>query len=351
MNSYQQVNSDDSIDRVALKGQVIQSSGKVDSCEFITQNAQVRHLLSQADRVAKAPATVLITGEGGTGKEVLAKRLHEHSPRRRAAFIRLNCASLSEGVLESELFGHEKGAFTGAIRQRLGRFEQADRGTLFLDEIGAADLRVQLRLLRVLQEREFERVAGTETLRVDVRVIAATNVDLQEEVRRGNFREDLFYRLNVIQLKLPPLRQRKGDIPLLVEYFIRKLDAGKGGRIRTVDAAALDHLSAYPWPGNVRQLENAVERMVVLAGGAVLQRTDVPEEVLNWRADDAELVVDGEGFREARCSFERHFLCSALHRYHGVISQVAEAVGLSRKSLYAKLEHLEIDYERYRLRS
>lgn len=192
--------------------------------------------------MAKASATVLITGESGTGKEVLAKRLHDRSPRRRAAFIRLNCASLSEGVLESELFGHEKGAFTGAIRQRLGRFEQADRGTLFLDEIGAADLRVQLRLLRVLQEREFERVGGTETQRVDVRVIAATNVDLQEEVRRGNFREDLFYRLNVIQLKLPPL----------VEYFIRKLDAGKGGRMRTVDAAALDHLSAYPWPGNVR---------------------------------------------------------------------------------------------------
>jgi DNA-binding NtrC family response regulator len=245
-------------------------------------------------------------------------------------------------VLESELFGHEKAAFTGAIRQRLGRFEQADRGTLFLDEIGAGDLRVQLRLLRVLQEQcEFERVGGTETLRGDVRVIAATNVDLQEEVRRGNFREDLFYRLNVIQLKVPPLRQRKGDIPLLVEYFSRKLDAGKGGRIRTVDAAALDHLSAYPWPGNVQQLENAVERMVVLAGGAVL----------NWRADDAELVVDWEGFREARCSFERYFLCSALHRYHGVISQVAEAVGLSRKSLYDKLEYLEIDYERYRLRS
>ena len=164
---------------------------------------------------------MLITGESGTGKEVLSKRLHERSPRRRAAFIRLKCASLSEGVLESELFGHEKGAFTGAIRQPLGRFEQADRGTLFFDEIGAADLRVQLRLLRVLQEGEFERVGGTETLQVDVRVIAATNVNFQEEIRRGNFREDLFCRLNVIELKLPPL----------VEYFIRKLDAGKGGRM------------------------------------------------------------------------------------------------------------------------
>ena len=174
---------------------------------------------------------MLSTGESGTGKEVLAKRLHERSPRRRAAFIRLKCASLSEGVLDSELFGHEKGAFTGAIRQPLGRFEQADRGTLFFDEIRAADLRVQLRLMRVLQEGEFERVGGTETLQVDVRVIAATNVDMQEELRRGNFREDLFYRLNVIQLKLPPLRQYKGDTPLLVEYFIRKLDASKGGQL------------------------------------------------------------------------------------------------------------------------
>ena len=181
-----------------------------DHSGFITQNAQVRRLLAQADRVAESPATVLLTGESGTGKEVLARRLHGRSPRRRASFVRLNCASLPEGVLESELFGHEKGAFTGAIRQRLGRFELANRGTLFLDEIGAADIRVQLRLLRVLQEREFERVGGAETLQVDVRVIAATNVDLREEVRKGTFREDLFYRLNVVPLKLPPLRQRKG---------------------------------------------------------------------------------------------------------------------------------------------
>jgi len=318
-----------------------------DHSEFITQNAQVRRLLAQVDRVAKSPATVLLTGESGTGKEVLARRLHGRSLRRRASFVRLNCASLPEGVLESELFGHEKGAFTGAIRQRLGRFELADRGTLFLDEIGAADMRVQLRLLRVLQEREFERVGGTETLRVDVRVIAATNVNLWEETRKGTFREDLFYRLNVVPLKLPPLRQRKGDIPLLIEYFIRRLAAQNRCKIRGLDAAALELFLTYPWPGNVRQLENALERMVLLAGDSLLRKEDVPEEIVHWKDED-EPKRGRRGFREARSSFERHFLCEALHRHRGVISQVAEDVGLSRKSLYAKLEHLEIDYQHYR---
>ncbi len=318
-----------------------------DHSEFITQNAQVRRLLAQVDRVAKSPATVLLTGESGTGKEVLARRLHGRSLRRRASFVRLNCASLPEGVLESELFGHEKGAFTGAIRQRLGRFELADRGTLFLDEIGAADMRVQLRLLRVLQEREFERVGGTETLRVDVRVIAATNVNLWEETCKGTFREDLFYRLNVVPLKLPPLRQRKGDIPLLIEYFIRRLAAQNRCKIRGLDAAALELFLTYPWPGNVRQLENALERMVLLAGDSLLRKEDVPEEIVHWKDED-EPKRGRRGFREARSSFERHFLCEALHRHRGVISQVAEDVGLSRKSLYAKLEHLEIDYQHYR---
>lgn len=325
------------------------SPRRTDHPEFITQNAHVRRLLAQADRVAEFSATVLLTGESGTGKEVLARRLHGRSPRRRASFVQINCASLPEGVLESELFGHEKGAFTGAVRQRLGRFELANRGTLFLDEIGAADLRVQLRLLRVLQEREFERVGGAETLRVDVRVIAATNVNLREEISKGTFREDLFYRLNVVPLKLPPLRQRKGDIPLLIEYFIRRLEAQNGCKIRGLDAAALNLFLAYPWPGNVRQLANALERMVLLANDSLLREKDVPEEIVHWKKEeDADRSQSQQGFREARSSFERHFLCEALHRHRGVISQVAEDVGLSRKSLYAKLEHLEIDYQHYR---
>ena len=324
------------------------SPRRTDHPEFVTQNAQVRRLLTQADRIAESPATVLLTGESGTGKEVLAKRLHERSPRRRASFVRLNCASLPEGVLESELFGHEKGAFTGAVRQHLGRFELANRGTLFLDEIGAADMRVQLRLLRVLQEREFERVGGTETLRVDVRVIAATNADLQAEVRKGTFREDLFYRLNVVPLKLPPLRQRKEDIPLLIEHFIHRLTAQNGCKIRGIDAAALNLFLAYPWPGNVRQLENALERMILLANDSLLREADMPEEILHWQ-DEEESDLHPRDFRKARNSFERHFLCEALYRHRGVISQVAEEVGLSRKSLYAKLENLDIDYQHYRI--
>ena len=319
--------------------------------EFIIQSAEVRRLLAQADRVAASPATVLITGESGTGKEVLARWVHGRSPRRNASFVKLNCASLPEGVLESELFGHEKGAFTGAVRQHLGRFEQADQGTLLLDEIGAADLRLQLRLLRVLQERELERVGGSKNVRVDVRVIDATNADLHQEIRKGSFREDLFYRLNVVPLRIPPLRQRKGDIPLLIESFMRRLVVRDGVEMYRIEREVLDHCLAYPWPGNVRQLENAVERMVLLAGGSTLRVGDLPEEILYWREDEAEEVLtpDHHGFREARSVFERNFLCTALERHRGVISRVAEAVGLSRKSLYAKLEYLEIDYERYRI--
>ena len=261
--------------------------------------------------------------------------------------MRLSCASLPEGWLESELFGHEKGAFTGAVRQHLGRFELANRGTLFLDEIGAADMRVQLRLLRVLQEREFERVGGAETLRVDVRVIAATNVDLREEVRKGTFREDLFYRLNVVPLKLPPLRQRKGDIPLLIEHFIRRSAAQKRVQNSRPRHHGLKSLLGLPVPGNVRQLENALERMVLLANDSLLREEDVPEEIIHWQ-DEEESDLCPRGFREARNSFERHFLCEALHRHRGVISQVAEEVGLSRKSLYAKLENLDSDYQHYR---
>ncbi|MBN64287.1 MAG: hypothetical protein CME20_23240 [Gemmatimonadetes bacterium] len=335
--------------RVAATRYAPHTTRQSPAVKFITEDAEVIRLLAQADRIAGSAATVLITGESGTGKEVLAQRLHDHSSRCGAPLVRLNCAALAEGVLESELFGHEKGAFTGAVRQRPGRFEQANGGTLFLDEIGAADLRVQLRLLRVLQEREFERVGGTETLRVDVRVIAATNVDLRQEVAKGTFREDLFYRLNVVPLALPPLRRRKGDIRLLVEHFMRRVASRSGCAVHEIDAGALDLLRAYPWPGNVRQLENAVERMVLLAGGAVLRRADVPEEILYAEEDESE--EEGQGFKEARNAFERRFLCAALHRHRGVISQVAEAVGLSRKSLYAKLEHLDIDYQCYRFRS
>ena len=324
----------------------VRTRGKVPAVD--TRSPRMLELLGQLERLAAAQATVLIQGESGTGKEIFARALHSHSPRRHGSFVRLNCTALPEGLLESELFGHERGAFTGATRQRAGRFELADGGTLFLDEIGAADRSVQLRLLRVLQEREFERVGGTQTLAVDVRGIAATNADLQEEVRNGSFREDLFYRLNVVPMSLPALRERCEDIPLLVARFIRQAARKNGCAVEGIEDSAVERLQAYPWPGNVRQLENAIERMVILAGSRELTVADIPVEILDWREEEELAGLQDCSFHEARALFERRFLCDALRRYKGVISQVADSISMSRKNLYMKLEHLEIDYDRFR---
>ena len=313
-----------------------------------THNAYMLELFDRLGQMAVAQATVLIQGESGTGKEVFARMLHQKSTRCGRSFVRLNCAALPEGLLESELFGHEKGAFTGATRQRAGRFELADRGTLFLDEVGAANVKVQQRLLRVLQEQEFERVGGTQTLKVDVRVIAATNADLQEEMKRGNFRQDLFYRLEVVPVWLPPLRQRREDIPLLVDCFVQRA-AGKNGKgVEGIEAQALERLQAYPWPGNIRQLENVVERMVIFADGQQLTVDDIPLEILEWKEQKELAELEDGSFQKAKALFERSFLCASLRRHKGVIAQVAEAIGMSRKNLYTKLEHLGIDYEYYR---
>ena len=313
-----------------------------------TRNPRMAHLLSQLERIASSKATVLLQGESGTGKEVLARSIHSWSSRNRGPFVSLNCASMPEGVLESELFGHEKGAFTGAVRQRLGRFELAQGGSLLLDEIGAADMKVQLRLLRVLQEREFERLGGTQTIQADVRVIAATNVDLATAVKEGTFREDLFYRLNVLPVEVPPLRQRSEDIPLLVNHFISKIEGGR--RIEGIDEEGMRALKSYPWPGNIRQLENTIERMVVLAQGSGLSLDDVPADILNWRQDEDLEDLGGGSYWEARALFERRFLREALQRYNGIISHAADAIGMSRKNHYSRLEHLNIDHHTYRAR-
>jgi len=326
---------------VGLRPRAVMSG--VDTC-----SPRMLELLGQLKRLAATQATVLIQGESGTGKEIFARALHHQSPRRHGPFVRLNCAALPEGLLESELFGHERGAFTGAVRQRAGRFELADGGTLFLDEIGAADRSVPLRLLRVLQEREFERVGGTQTLSVDVRVLAATNADLQEEVRNGAFREDLFYRLNVVPVCLPALRERREDIPLLIARFIDQAARKNDCQVEEIEISAVERLQAYPWPGNVRQLENAIERMVILAGGQALTVEDIPAEFLDWHEEEELAELEGCSFHEARALFERRFLCDALRRYKGVISQVAGSIGMSRKNLYIKLENLEIDYNRFR---
>ena len=315
---------------------------------LITRNPYMQELLEQLGLLAEARATVLIQGESGTGKEVFAHAVHQRSLRQRAPFVRLNCAALPEGVLESELFGHERGAFTGAVRQHTGRFELANRGTLFLDEVGVAPPQVQVRLLRVLQEQEFERIGGTQTLKVDVRVIAATNADLKREVKLGHFREDLFYRLNVLPVHLPPLRERREDIPLLVEHFIQAAAHKNRRSLNGIHAEALVHLQEYPWPGNIRQLENTIERMVVLARRPWLGTADLPTEILRWREEESLEELGVCSYREAKDQFERRFLCAALRRHRGVISQVAEAIDMSRKNLYAKMDHLNIDYGHFR---
>jgi len=242
--------------------------------EIITQNQEMCRLKDLIKQVARTEATVLVTGETGTGKELVARAIHQGSPRKRNLFVTVNCAALAEGVLESELFGHEKGAFTDAYIQKRGRFELADEGTLFLDEIRDIPLSTQVKLLRVLQEGEFERVGGEETIKVDARIIAATNQNLAQAIKEKRFREDLFYRLNVVSLDLPPLRERKEDIPLLAQYILKKYRVTNRS-VEGISKEALERLVSYPWPGNVRELENTLERAVILARGPLIEEEDL----------------------------------------------------------------------------
>lgn len=249
---------------------------------LVGKSAVMRRLFDTIEKIAPSKATVLITGESGTGKELIARAIHYHSPRRDKPFVSVNCGALPETLLESELFGHEKGAFTGAIQRRKGRFELAHEGTLFLDEISEMSPHLQVKLLRVLQEMEFERVGGMETIRVDVRIIAASNRDLKTEMEEGRFRQDLFYRLNVVHIQVPPLRERKEDIPLLVQHFLTRYagELGKGVPVR-VHPEAMRCLIEYHWPGNVRELENVIERALILATGDEITLRDLPEEIRN----------------------------------------------------------------------
>lgn len=298
----------------------------------------VKHLV---ERVATTPATVLIQGESGTGKELVAQAIHTLSPRVGGPFIRVNCAALTETLLESELFGHEKGAFTGAHARKTGRFELADRGTLFLDEIGELSFNVQAKLLRVLQERAFERVGGEKTIKVDVRIIAATNRDLLKEAQEGRFREDLYYRLNVFPISLPPLREHREDISNLTRLFLEKF--GTYGGIKTLDPEVMSQLMTYTWPGNVRELENIVERMVIISQGAVIGMDSLP--LFHTFSKSAKnlgsftLPPEGVSLEE----IEKSFLQQAMEQTGGNQSQAAKRLGLSRHAFLYRIEKYGID--------
>ncbi len=334
--------------------------------ENIIGDAPAMHdVFATVGQVANSRATVLLLGETGTGKEMIAKAIHFNSPRREKPFIRVNCGAMSTTLLESELFGHVKGSFTGAIRDKIGRFEAADQGTIFLDEIGTMEPQLQVKLLRVLQERELERVGDTQTLKVDVRVIAATNVDLQEEVARGNFREDLFYRLNVVSIYLPPLRNRREDIPRLIDFFLDKYNLINGRNLRKISREMLNILLRYPWPGNVRELENAIERAVVLSRDedftedllplsvrmfAAQRRTNQASEsieTLTRRLADQAIadyeLREGEIYQLVIDQIERALIDRALAKCGGVKTKAADFLGINRNTLNKKVKDLGIE--------
>ena len=315
---------------------------------LIGSGPAMRRVFETIQKVAETDLTVLVRGESGTGKELVAQALHHRSPRRDRPFVAVNCAAISRELVESELFGHEKGAFTGADARRIGRFEAADGGTIFLDEIGDMPLETQSKVLRVLQERSFERVGGTKTIEADVRVVAATHRDLEAEVKRGRFREDLYYRLRVVEIALPPLRQRPEDIAPLVERFLDQLATRLGRERRRMGAAALARLARHSWPGNVRELRNVIEQAAVLASRDVIDEEDLR---LDAAPAAAEAVPSGAGgsFAEAKRrateAFERDYLLRALRANGGNVSRTAEAIGMVRQSLQQKIRELGLRAE------
>ena len=328
------------LDHAALRDEVRvlrdNLSSSFDTKNVIGKSPAMRQLLSMVSAIAPSEATVLITGESGTGKEVAARLIHANSNRRKGPYVAVNCAALSETLLESELFGHEKGAFTGAEKRREGRFLAADKGTIFLDEVGEIPLAMQVKLLRVIQERELQRVGGDQTIKVDVRILAATNRDLKQEVEEGRFRQDLYYRLNVVALQLPPLRERKEDIPLLAMHFLKMFAEKNSKAVKGFTPAAMDRLLKYSWPGNVRELENAVERAVVLLIGEYVSERELPPS----------LTDEGDNGKPPKRDFgnmtleeiERMAVLDTLEQVGGNKSEAARRLGINRKTLLAKLE-------------
>ena len=306
----------------------------------IGNNPQMRRIIETARQIAPTNATVLITGESGTGKELLARAIHNNSPRRHRNFVALNCAALSEGILESELFGHEKGAFTGAAVARKGRFEYADGGTLFLDEVSDMPPATQIKLLRVLEDGQIMRVGSNEPIKVDVRLVSATNRDLSQCIAEKTFREDLYFRLKVVTLTLPPLRNRAEDVPLLVDYFLRMFAERHGKPIRTVTPGCLAALAAYGWPGNVRELRNTIETMVVLAQGETLDVELLPAEISGAAAQAPALSVTGGAVTLEEA--ERQLIAEALRLTEGNRLEAARRLGIGERTLYRKIKEYGI---------
>jgi nitrogen regulation protein NR(I) len=339
-----------------LEGQHVHPpAGDGERPPLVGQSPSMRAVYDVIARVADSPSTVLITGESGTGKELVAQALHRGSSRRTQPLIKVNCAAIPKDLVESELFGYERGAFTGAVGSKPGRFELADGGTLFLDEIGEIPIEMQVKLLRALQESEFERVGGIKTLRVDVRLIAATNRNLEALIADGRFREDLFYRLNVVPIALPALRDRREDIPLLIQHFIEKYNRRLGKRVERVDEGALEILTAYGWPGNIRELENVMERSVLFADGPLVTVAQLPE-TLRERTGAAAVPVAPVGalgaiaapsgasmkdiVRQAQADLEKTLISRALDETNGNVTRAAKLLQISRKSLQVKMKEL-----------
>jgi two-component system, NtrC family, nitrogen regulation response regulator NtrX len=318
--------------------------------QMIGESGTLRRVMDAVGRAAPTNATVLLQGESGVGKELVARTIHRNSNRSRERFIQVNCAAIPDDLIESELFGHEKGSFTGATEKQIGKFEQADKGTIFLDEIGDMSLKTQAKVLRVLQEGEVERLGSSRTIKVDVRVIAATNKDLEDEIRNNRFREDLYFRLAVIPIYVPPLRERSEDVPLLIRHFMELFSRENNMRPKRVTPAAMDLLQRYRWKGNVRELRNTVERMLIMTPGEAIDVADLPESVRS-ESGSAVLEENGDGadrpgtLREFKELAERKFLVEKLRETGWNISKTAELIGTPRSNLYKKLEHYNIKQE------
>jgi two-component system nitrogen regulation response regulator NtrX len=332
--------------RIDLTEENARLRARIDSrYEIVGRSAGVREMIAQIDKVAGTPARVLITGENGTGKELVARALHRNSARARKPFVEVNCAAIPSELIESELFGHMKGSFTGAIQDRAGKFEQADTGTLFLDEIGDMSQAAQAKVLRVLQEGEVTRIGSAKPKRVDVRVIAATNKRLEDEITAGRFREDLFYRLNVVPLHVPALRERREDIPLLVEHFLDQF-AREGGVARVViEKDAADRLAAFDWPGNVRELRNTIERLAILSRGPSIAVADVDRLVgaRNLDVGTVGAIQSARTYEEFKLSAERSFLLAKLREHDWNVAETARVLDMPRSNLYKKIERHRLD--------